>query len=178
MNAMASQITSLIIVSSTVLVRRGSKKTSKFRVTGLCAGNLPVTGEFPTQRANNAETVFIWWKKKSNTSTDSSVQYHIEISHLRSHYPLVPERVVNSVTRHKSSFDFKLVRYWFLGKQNQFIVPDRSWCILIKSSWPNDANDNKTRLIFTQVIGCSLTIPSHYLNECWLISNGAAWHSP
>ena len=30
--------------------RRGSKKTSKLRVTGLCAGNSPVTGEFPAQR--------------------------------------------------------------------------------------------------------------------------------
>ena len=32
------------------LFRRGSKKTSKLRVTGLCAGNSPVTGEFPAQR--------------------------------------------------------------------------------------------------------------------------------
>ena len=31
------------------LFRRKSKKT-KFRVTGLCEGNLPVTGEFPSQR--------------------------------------------------------------------------------------------------------------------------------
>ena len=37
------------------LFRRKSKKTSKLRVTGLCAGNSPVTGEFPTQRASNAE---------------------------------------------------------------------------------------------------------------------------
>ena len=43
------------------LFRRRSKKTSKLRVTGLCAGNSPVTGEFPTQRASNAENVFIWW---------------------------------------------------------------------------------------------------------------------
>ena len=31
--------------------RRRSKKTTKFRVIGLSAGNSPVTGEFPTQRA-------------------------------------------------------------------------------------------------------------------------------
>ena len=31
------------------LFRRRSKKTSKFRVTGLCAGILPGTGEFPAQ---------------------------------------------------------------------------------------------------------------------------------
>ena len=44
------------------LFRRRSKKTSKLRVTGLCAGNSPVTGEFPAQRASNAENVFIWWR--------------------------------------------------------------------------------------------------------------------
>ena len=37
------------------LFRRRSKKTSKLRVTGLCEGNSPVTGEFPTQRASDAE---------------------------------------------------------------------------------------------------------------------------
>ena len=36
------------------LFRRRSKKTSKLQVTGLYAGNSPVTGEFPTQRASNA----------------------------------------------------------------------------------------------------------------------------
>ena len=44
------------------LFRRKSKKTSKFRVTGLCAGNSPVTGEFPAQMASNAENVSIWWR--------------------------------------------------------------------------------------------------------------------
>ena len=38
------------------------KKTSKLHVTGLCAGNSPVTGEFPTQKASNAESVSIWWR--------------------------------------------------------------------------------------------------------------------
>ena len=44
------------------LIRRRSKKTSKLRVTGLCAGNSPETGEFPAQRASNAENVSIWWR--------------------------------------------------------------------------------------------------------------------
>ena len=43
------------------LFRRRSKKTSKLRVTGLCAGNSPGTGEFPAQMASNAENVSIWW---------------------------------------------------------------------------------------------------------------------
>ena len=44
------------------LSRRISTKASKIRVTGLCAGNSPGTGEFPAQRASNAENVFIWWR--------------------------------------------------------------------------------------------------------------------
>ena len=42
--------------------RRRSKKAPKLRVTGLCAGNSPVTGEFPAQKASNAENVSIWWR--------------------------------------------------------------------------------------------------------------------
>ena len=38
------------------------KKTSKFHVAGLCEGNSPMTGEFPAQRASNAENVSIWWR--------------------------------------------------------------------------------------------------------------------
>ena len=37
------------------------KKTSKLRVTGLSDGNSWATGEFPAQRASNAENVSIWW---------------------------------------------------------------------------------------------------------------------
>ena len=44
------------------LIRRRSKKTSKLRVTGLCAGNSPGTGEFPAQMASNAKNVSIWWR--------------------------------------------------------------------------------------------------------------------
>ena len=44
------------------LFRRRSKKTSKFRATGLCAGTSPVTGEFLAQMASNAENVSIWWR--------------------------------------------------------------------------------------------------------------------
>ena len=39
------------------LFRCRSKKTSKLRVTGLCAGNSPGTGEFPAQMASDAENV-------------------------------------------------------------------------------------------------------------------------
>ena len=44
------------------LFERRSKKTSKLRVTGLCEGNSPETGEFPAQRTSNAKNVSIWWR--------------------------------------------------------------------------------------------------------------------
>ena len=48
--------------SDRLLDRRRLKKTPKLRVTGFCAGNSPVTGEFPAQRASYAENVSIWWR--------------------------------------------------------------------------------------------------------------------
>ena len=51
------------------LFRRRSKKTSKLRVTGLCEGNSPGTGEFPAQMASNAENVSIWWRHHGQTKT-------------------------------------------------------------------------------------------------------------
>ena len=59
MSRMASQMTSVSIVYSTV---RWSKKTPKLCVNGLCESNSPVAGEFPAQRTSNAENVSIWWR--------------------------------------------------------------------------------------------------------------------
>ena len=44
------------------LFGRRSKKTSKLRVTSLCAGNSPGSGEFPAQMTSYAENVSIWWR--------------------------------------------------------------------------------------------------------------------
>ena len=49
------------------LFKRRSKKTSKIRVTGLCVGNSPGTGEFPAQMASNAENASIWWRHHENS---------------------------------------------------------------------------------------------------------------
>ena len=66
MGAMACQITSLTLVYSTVYSGADKKKTkknpSKLRVTGLCVGTSPGTGEFPAQMASKAENVSIWWR--------------------------------------------------------------------------------------------------------------------
>ena len=63
MGAIASQISSLnydCLLNR--LFKRRSRKTSKLRATGLCAGNSQVTGEFPAQMASNAENFSIWWR--------------------------------------------------------------------------------------------------------------------
>ena len=62
------------------LFRRRSKNTSKICVTGLCAGNSPVTGEIPAQRASNAENVSIWWRHHELRFYTSS--------HITNYFPL------------------------------------------------------------------------------------------
>ena len=57
------------------LFRRRSKKTPKLRATSLCAGNSPETGEFPAQKAINAENVSIWWR------------HHVLFTHLWGGWP-------------------------------------------------------------------------------------------
>ena len=44
-----------------ILFMHRSKKTPKLRVTGLCEGNPPVSGGFPSLRDSNLEDVSIWW---------------------------------------------------------------------------------------------------------------------
>ena len=84
MSLMASQITSFTIVYSTVY-SGADQKISKLRVTGLCAGNSPVTGEFPAQSASNAENVSIWWRHHAfcismvtlHVSRDTTLYLHL-----------------------------------------------------------------------------------------------------
>ena len=71
MTAMASEITSPTCVYR--LLR--SKEISKLRVTYLCEGNSPVTGEFPTQRPSNTENVSIWWRHHAITKISVAVLY-------------------------------------------------------------------------------------------------------
>ena len=83
---MASQITSLTIVY--LIVYLGADQTKYHSsallalcagnspvTTGLCVGNSPVTGEFPAQRASNAENVSISWR------------HHVDVG--KSHFAVV-----------------------------------------------------------------------------------------
>ena len=87
------------------LFRRRSKETSKLRVTGLCTGNSPVTGEFPAQKARNAGNVSIWWRhhvlESRRFGCSSFISYHLEIFQPqfpflnRNHYCLVYYHFIN-----------------------------------------------------------------------------------
>ena len=62
------------------LFRRRSKKTSKRRVTGLCAGNWHETAEFLAQMASNAEKCFhlmtsSWYEKPVMCNFDLSMLF-------------------------------------------------------------------------------------------------------
>ena len=83
MGTIASQITSLMIVYSTLCsdADQRKKKTSKLRVTGHC-----VTDEFPAQMASNAENVTIWWRHHDKHQWMVSCL----VSHLLQAYQVLP----------------------------------------------------------------------------------------
>ena len=74
------------------LFRRRSKKTSNLRVTGLCVGNSPGTGEFPAQMASNAENVSIWWRHNEAEGIPSEPT---QLSSSTVHGRLVTQRSLN-----------------------------------------------------------------------------------
>ena len=90
------------------LLGRRSKKTSKLRVTGLCAGNSPGTGEFPTQMASKVENASIWWR----------------------HHVLLPLNVAVKILHMKQVIIFCIVSFrascrWFLRRNK---LDDFAYC--------------------------------------------------
>ena len=66
MGAMASQITSIAIVYSTIY---SGAVQRKHQISASLTFVRGVYGEFPAQRASNAENVSIWWRHQENSST-------------------------------------------------------------------------------------------------------------
>ena len=114
MSVVASQITGVSIVSSIVLFRRKSKKTSKLRVTGLCEGKSPLTGEFPAQRTSNAGNVFIWWRHHDWAGSVLFVRHARGLS------------------------------VWFYSCQTVLFLSDRTFSNTVKCSRSGDAFPNTT----------------------------------
>ena len=121
------------------------KETAKLRVTGLCEGNSAVTGEFPSQRASNAENVFIW------------LRHHVEkpcVYFVRSHggcvfvqnIPRFKGLVIISLTRNLSWFNPQpsvlLHRHW--GNHTIAPVPPvkQHWT----TNWSNEQNRSSNNI--------------------------------
>ena len=79
------------------LFRRKSKKTSKLRVTGLCAGNSPGTGEFSAQMASYAENVSIWWRHHE-MKIPKLVLFYVCLCHLCTYSHIYTGTIPGSVT--------------------------------------------------------------------------------
>ena len=76
MGTLASQITSLTIVYSTVYSGIDQiKHQSSAPLAFIYAGNSPVTSDFPAQMASNAENVSLWWR------------HHVTFNVIFIHYP-------------------------------------------------------------------------------------------
>ena len=69
MSTIASQITSLTIVYSTIYSGEDQSKHQSSASLAFCVGNSPGTGEFPAQMASNAENVSIWWRHHATERT-------------------------------------------------------------------------------------------------------------
>ena len=73
------------------LFRRRSMKTSKLRVTDLCAG----AGEFPAQMASNAENVSIWWHHHGPWSNDENIDQYIPWIQFK-----IPNKSISSISHY------------------------------------------------------------------------------
>ena len=62
MTTMASQITSLTVVYSTLYSGADQRKHQSSASLASACGEFTGSGEFPAQRASNAENVSIWWR--------------------------------------------------------------------------------------------------------------------
>ena len=98
-----------------------SKKTSKLRVTGLCAGNSPGTGEFPAQMASNAENVSIWWR-------------HHVLTWMGSGYTLVPPLPICTI---KPGLTI-ITKAWSRCKHSNRLAPSQSWILITNSNLGNE----------------------------------------
>ena len=104
------------------LFRRRSKKTPKFRVTGLCAGNSPVTGEFPAQMASNAENVSIWWRHHEWAHFLNSIISQFLFCFVLFLFFRIVERLVTywEVSAQYSWYVTCQIWTWFKGSKSQF----------------------------------------------------------
>ena len=112
------------------LFRGRSKKISKLRVTGLCAGSSPGTGEFPAQMASNAENVSIWWRHhdlemhlsqiwKKNNEAIPYRKIYLNISFWKGHHFVSPSKHCSRNMTAISNFTWSYKWNWKCCLQNR-----------------------------------------------------------
>ena len=104
------------------LFKRRSNEKEKLRVTGLCVGISPVTGEFPAQRACNMENVSIWWRHHENVISWDAPHVYL-LMRLNFKYP-----IFHTLFR---QYIAVLMRHFCLP--NMYIKQAWIWKILIKN---------------------------------------------
>ena len=164
------------------LFRRRSKKTSKLRVTGLCVGNSPLTGEFPAQMASSAKNVSIWWRHHVLQYKDIPPKLIFKLKSRKvssvDHAFLV---VVSRGILHRArqchclalcKISIRLCNWEISHGQWDFA---RFWFNSLRPS--NAIWRHRSGSTLAGVMACCLTVPSHYLNQYWLIISKVLWHS-
>ena len=129
------------------LFRCISKKILKLRITGLCERNSLVTGEFPAQRASNAENSSIWW-----------------------HHHVLEESSQGWGLLKLHSLISLLWKFSILQKQKlESLIHIHIWQMSMLNSThcgPVTPYDDRSGSTLAQVMACCVTAPSHYLKQC------------
>ena len=113
------------------LFRHRSKKTSKLRFTGLCEGNSPETGEFPAQRASNAENVSIWWRRDSRHSDSPPPPPPRLIYTLKRIYIYMYIYICRVSDDNTRTY---ILSHWLWGKNRHSAADDIFECILLNEN--------------------------------------------
>ena len=134
------------------LFKRRSNNTSKSRVTCLCKGNSPLSGEFPAQRTSNAENVSIWWRPhltiiitsfggillqkvfKTAGTTSDQVLWH-------SYLPL---KIFEDIWYCCVSLDYNDMLHWSKLMSRWSTI----WCFLLRNRGSSHCRGNKAMEIF------------------------------
>ena len=114
------------------LFSRRSKKISKLRVTGLCAGNSPETGEFSAQMVSNAENVPIWWRHHDMSAVLS------QSSAVMTRSNLLRYNIRHCDDRGRTQIKLKLTT-----DTPYFALTSELWCVYCEDFveyWPRDIN--------------------------------------
>ena len=147
------------------LFRCRSYKTSKLRVTGLCEGNSPLTGEFPTQRASNAENVSIWWRHHVHHLLNMITYIPSQWLAIQTN-PNIPKKLKQVTTTavwfSAGGSDIRKFNPWFATK-----VPYRSLYVWIVGEWMT-TRKSLCYLLFL--------IISKITNSRYRCKSSALWH--